>query len=343
MGLHACVILFLTVFGAITLSAAETPPSALLVLEKTDMSMVIVDPASLKVLARVPVGDDPHEVIVSDDGRFAYVSNYGAGRPSPLRTISVVDLTTQKALPPIELAPLGGSHGLAMAGGKLYFTAESNKVIGTYDPSTKRVDWVLGTGQDRTHMVVVSKDLSRIFTTNISSATVSIVERGSIANAPAGRGRGPAPLDWHVTIVPVGRGAEGFDLSPDGTELWVANALDRTVSIIDVDSKKVTQTLNVSAERANRLKLTPDGKLVLLSDPAGRDVVVLDRASRKEIKKIPVGRGGGGIQMVPDGSRAFVALGQENAVAAIDLKSLAVTGRIPTGTNPDGLAWAVRK
>src|SRR5207249_10912872 len=140
------------------------------------------------------------------------------GRPSPLHTISVIDLTTQKPQPAIDLGALGAPHGLAMSGGKLYFTAEASKVIGTYDPTLKKVDWVLGTGQDRTHMVTVSDDRNRIYTTNVSSATVSIIERGPVSGFPPGRGA--APVDWRVTIVPVGRGAEGFDISPDGKEMW---------------------------------------------------------------------------------------------------------------------------
>jgi YVTN family beta-propeller protein len=340
---RARTLVLLSFLGAGVLAAAQTPRPALLVLEKGGGSMAIVDPASLKVVARVPVGEDPHEIVTSEDGRLAYVSNYGAfGRPSPLRTISIVDLDAQKTLAPVDLSPLAAPHGLDMAGGKLYFTAEPNKVVGTYDPSTGEVDWVLGTGQDRTHMVLVSKDRSQIFTTNVNSGTVSIIERRPVAGF-AGRGRGPAPLDWTSTTVAVGRGAEGFDLSPDGSELWVANAQDRSVSIIDPASRRVTQTVVIAASRANRLKFTPDGRLVLISDPAGTDLVVLDAASRAERTKVPVGRGAGGILVAPGGARAFVALGQENAVVVIDLRNLTVTDRIATGTNPDGLAWAERR
>src|SRR5262249_18123675 len=338
MPAKATLIIFLSCV-TMGLSASEVPSPALLVLDKTDNTLVIVDPASLKPIGKVPAGEDPHEVVVSDDGKLAYVSNYGAyGRPAgPLHTISVVDLAAQKALPPTDLGALGAPHGLATAGGKVYFTAEASKAIGSYDPAAKKVDWVLGTGQDRTHMVVLSNDRNRIFTTNVSSGTVTIMERGLIANFPGGRG--PAPIDWHVTVVPVGRGAEGVDLSPDGKELWVANAQDRTVSIIDIATRKVAQTVEVSASGANRLKFTPDGKLAFISDPGGSDLVVVDVATRKEAKRIAVGRGGGGILMVPDGSRAFVALGREDSVAVIDLRTLAVTGRIQTGKNPDGLAW----
>src|SRR5580704_19389806 len=128
------------------LAIAQTPWSTLLALSKTDHTVAIVDPATLQVLARLPAGSDPHEIIASDDGKFAYISNYG-GSDSTLNTISVVDLVARKPLPPIDLGAVRSTHGLAFAGGKLYFTAETNKVIGRYDPATQRVDWVLGNGQ----------------------------------------------------------------------------------------------------------------------------------------------------------------------------------------------------
>ena len=185
-------------------------------------------------------------------------------------------------------------------------------------------------------MVIVSSDLKRLFTSNVSSATVCIVEQTT------GPQRGGPPLtDWAVTVVPVGRGAEGFDLSPGGKELWVANAQDGSVSIVDTAAKKVAETLSVPFRRANRLKFTPDGKHVLISDLGGTDLIVLDATTRKEIKRIDVAGGAAGIQVSPDGSRAFVAVGSQNGVAVVDLKTLAVTARIATGPGPDGLAWAV--
>ncbi len=332
--------------AAASASAVETPTPALLVLEKADGSLLVVDPDNPAAAFRVPVGEDPHEIVVSDDGRRAYVSNYGAfGRPRPLRTIAVVDLVERKALAPIDLGPLSAPHGLWLADGKVYFTAEASKAIGTVDPARATVDWILGTGQDRTHMVAASRDGRQIYTTNVNSATVSIIEKAPMP-LPPGRAPvpgTPAPSDWRVTSVPVGRGDEGFDVSPDGRTLWVANALDRTVSIVDTATKAVVQTVPVSAARTNRLKFTPDGRLALLSDPGGTDLVVLDVATRSEAHKVAVGRGGGGILVTPDGARVFVALSQEDAVAVVDLRTFAVVGRIPTGRNPDGLAWAARR
>jgi YVTN family beta-propeller protein len=317
------------------LQAASTPASALLVLEKAQNTLVIVDPASLTIVARVPVGDNPHEVAVSDDGRTAYVSNYGS------HTIAVVDLVAQKPLPPIDLGALRQPHGLVMAGGKLYFTAEGAKVVGRYDPATQEIDWVIGTGQNRTHMVIVSKDLKTVFTSNVSSATISIIEQGTMQGPGGGRAPGGGQ-DWNVANIPVGQGSEGFDLSPDGKELWVANAQDRTVSIVDVAARKVVGTLP-STGAANRLKITPDGRYVFVSDLGGNDLLVIDRAARKEYKKITLPGSSEGLLMSPDGSHAYTTLNQRDAVAVIDLRTMKFTNEVKTGRGPDGLAWAVRK
>jgi YVTN family beta-propeller protein len=364
--LTCCLGLMLLV--AIRVSA-QTPSPALLVLEKSDNTLAVVDPASLQIVARVPAGQDPHEVIASDDGKIAYISNYG-GEGSTLNTISVVDLVARKALRPIDLGALHSTHGLAIAGGELYFTAETNKVIGRYDPVTRRVDWVLGTGQDRTHMIVVAKSLEQIVTSNVSSGTISIIEQISQQNGrfgppPGGNrpqgspppgsrdGPGSSPRKtWVVTNIRAGSGSEGFDVSPDGKEIWAANAQDDTATIIDVASKKVSQTVPISVKGANRLKFTPDGKQVLISGLGGRsggsiasggDLAVLDAATRKEVKLLNLGGGSAGILIAPDGGRAYVAVSTNGNIAVVDLKTLEVIGQIPAGNQPDGLAWAVRK
>lgn len=330
--LLAVAVLCLLVFSlASTPAAAQTPSPALLVLEKEDHSLAIVDPTALKIVGRVEAGPDPHEVVASDDGKFAYISNYGAFS-SPQHTLSVVDLVAQKALPPIDLSPLLAPHGLQFLNGKVYFTAEGSKVIGSYSPASARVDWILGIGQSRTHMVLVAKDLSRIFTSDVNSGTITILEPDKHADVSG----------WTETHVRVGEGPEGFDVSPDGKVLWAANAHDGTVSIIDVASKKVVQTLNADVKSANRVKFTPDGRLVLISLLGGGDLVVMDARTRGVIKRLSLGGGSAGILMAPDGKLAYVAVSHDNHVSVINLESLQVAGRIDTGKGPDGMAWAAR-
>jgi YVTN family beta-propeller protein len=359
-----CVAVMMMVAAA-TSTLAQTPSPALLVLEKSDNTMAMVDPASMRVVARVPAGTDPHEIVASTDGRVAYISNYG-GTDSDLHTISVVDLLAHKEMPAIDLGALRSAHGLFYAGDKLYFTAETNKVFGRYDPAAKSIDWVLGTGEDRTHMVYVFEDLQRVVTSNVNSATISIIEHvdgppppgpppgagggpGGPGGPPPGMPPGGPRKTWHVTNVPAGQGVEGFDVSPNGKEIWAANAGDGTVTIIDVASKTVKETVQISVSRANRLKFTPDGKLVLISglgggpSSVGGNVEIVDAATHREIKSLDLGGGSGGILIVPDGSKAYVAVSQKNKVVAIDLKELKVIGEIPTGKNPDGLAWAQQR
>jgi YVTN family beta-propeller protein len=369
----------------IAAQSAPTPYKALLVLEKDTTTLDIIDPTSLKIVAKVKVGADPHEVIASTDGKIAYVSNY-MGQQGPQHMLSVVDLIAQKALPPIELGALKGPHGLDFGGGKLYFTAETSKVIGRYDPATAKIDWVMGTGQDRTHMVWVSEDAKKIITSNVSSGTISIIEE-SMQNGfggppPGGRGPqggpqgappqgqpgaqghgpgGPPPgggmqENWEVTTVPARQGSEGFDVSPDGKEIWTANAGDSTATIIDFAAKKDILTMPVGIN-GNRLKFTPDGKYVLISGGLGgpggpsqngapqaeTNLVIIDASSRKIIKQIDLGGGAAGILMDPDGSRAFVASSGGNKVVVVDLKSLSVTGEISPLGQPDGMAWAIRQ
>ena len=165
-----------------------------------------------------------------------------------------------KTLPSIDLGALRGPHGLDFVDGKVWFTAEGAKAIGSYDPAKKNVDWILGTGQNRTHMIYVSPDLRLIVTTNVSSGTVSMIEKTASGPGPGGP-PGTPQADWNETVVRVGNGSEGFDISPDGKEIWVANAGDGTVSIIDVASKQVTQTLAADVSSANRLKFTPGWKV----------------------------------------------------------------------------------
>jgi YVTN family beta-propeller protein len=335
--------------------AAPTPHAVLLSIAKDDRTLAIVDPVTLAVVARVPVGADPHEVVVSADGRTAYVSNYAYGK---YHTISVVDLVAQQALPAIDTRPLDGPHGLATAGGKLWFTSEIAKALGRYDPATHRIDWILGTGQDRTHMLWVAPGQSRIITANVTSGTISIIDRGPpllqpldgppSPNSPAGGAGGtvapwtPPTEGWLNTVISTGAGVEGFDIAPDGRTLWAANANEGTISIVDLATRRVSRTFSTGLALANRVKFTPDGRRVLVSQFFGPDVVVYDAESTAVVARIPAGRGSAGIQIEPNGARAFVALWRDNALEVIDLKTLAVTGRIASGGQPDGLAWAVR-
>jgi DNA-binding beta-propeller fold protein YncE len=358
----------LTVFVCIATSciAQSVPKVTLLALSKDDHTLAVVDPVTLKVIARMPVGQDPHEVIASTDGKTAYVTIYGGGS---LHELNVLDLVGQKALPSLDTRPLMGPHGIYFQGGKVWFTAEGTKTVGRYDPASGKFDWCMGTGQDRTHMVFVTPDGKRVYTTNVSSATVTIlvdtlIQPGGFGPPPAGNGpaggtpppgggnrqQGPPPgggprahEDWVQTIIPVAKGSEGFDVSPDGRELWTAGSDEGIISIINLTTRKLSASIDAKAVGANRLKFTPDGKLVLITSLRTGDLFIYDAVTHQLIKKISTGRGAAGILVDLDGSRAFIGCSADNYVAIVDLKKLEVTGHIDVGGQPDGLAWAVRE
>ena len=219
----------------------------------------------------------------------------------------MIDLATHKELRRIDVAPLSRPHGLAVAGGKLYFTSEANKTIARYDPAANAIDWRFETGQNGTHMILVSKDLQRLFTANIGSNSISIIEA-----ADGGR--------WNQTLVPVGKGPEALELSPDGRHVWTAHSGDGGVSVIDVASKKVSSTFDAGTKRSNRLKFNADGKSILISDDDAGDLVVLDASTHKEAKRIALGKSPEGIVVAPDGSHVFVAVNGDNIVAVVDRK-----------------------
>ena len=311
------------------------PSPTLLVAEKRGGLLGVVDPTSLKVIAHVPAAPTPHEV--ATDGRFAYLSTQGGP------AITVVDLTTLKPVESIDLGAIGIVHGLEVWSGKLFFTSETARTVARYDPATRRIDWLFGGGQGRTHLVRISKDGSKIFTTNISSGTLSIIERVEPAAGRGGRAGGtpPAP-DWTITAVQAGAGAEGIALSPDEKTVWTANVPARSLSVVDVATKQLVATIPVTTTYTNRVAFTADGRHVLATDLRGPEVTLFDVATRKEIKRIPIGAGTEGILVEPGGRRAFVSSPSLNKVAIIDLQSFAVTGEIPDLAGPDGLAWLAR-
>jgi len=317
-------LILAAVLVAVVCASAQQRGPRLLVLNKEDATFTVINPETAAVLATVPTGEGPHELVTSTDGKTAFASNYGTG-PAPGHTISMIDIASGKELRRIDVAPLSRPHGLAFANGKLYFTAEADKKVARYDPAADKVDWQFETGQNATHMVLPTKDARTLFTSNISSDSISMIQESGGT--------------WNQTVIPVGKGPEGLDLSPNGRELWSAHSRDGGVSVIDVASKKVVHTIAAGTKRSNRIKLTPDGKFALISDLEAGDLVVLDAVAHKEVKRLPLGKMPEGILIPPSGGHAYVAVNGDNHVAVIDPKTWQVTKKIPTGKGPDGMAW----
>ncbi len=307
--------------------AASMEKPLLLVLNKNEASMTVFDANSLKELGNVGVGDGPHEVVVSEDGKTAFVANYGGQTPG--NSLSVIDLKTITEKRRVDLTPLIRPHGIQQINGKIYFTAEASRAIARFDPATNKVDWLIGTGQSASHMVAGSADEKFFYTANIGSNNVTMIE---LAKAP------PTQRS-RLTQIPVGEQPEAIDLSKDGKEVWVGLNKTGMIDVIDTSSKKVIKTIDIGA-RPYRVKFTPDGENVVATMLGKKEIVIIDPRTHKEIERISLKVVAWGIIFSKDSKFAYVTAAQDDLVLKINLETRKVVGQARTGKVPDGVELA---
>lgn len=330
-GMRSALLLFLAVPAA-----ADT----LIVLNKAAHTATFLD-GNGTALATLKTGAGPHEGAVSPDGTRAVVCNYGVQR-RPGNTLTVYALPEPKVEKTIDLGAYTRPHGIVFMpdGKRVVVTAEGKQALIVVDLETGKVETAVDTGQLVSHMVAVHGD--RAYVANIFSGSMTAVDLKE---------------KKRLKIVPTGRGAEGIDVAPDGKEVWVTNRAANTISVVDAETLAVVATIPC-ADFPIRAKFTPDGARVLVSCAKTGDVVVLDAKKRAEVARIDLadparkekgtmfGRVRGplpiGILIPPGGARAFVACGNYDQVAVLDLAKNEVVARHATGREPDGLAYSAR-
>ncbi len=298
----------------------------LLVLNKAENSLVFVDAKEMKLLKKLPTGEGPHEVVISSDNKLAFVANYGAQKGG--NTIGIYDVQAQTHLKTIDLGALQRPHGMMEMKGKVYITCEVNRVVARLDIKSEKIDWIGGTGESASHMLALTPDGMRVYTANILSNTVTAMNIG----AP--------PTPQHIKHIPVGPKPEAIEITPDGKQVWVGHNETGFISIIEVATNKVLDSVK-AGKMPIRIKFTPDGSQALVSDPPAGEIVLIDVATRKVTKRLKIDGAPVGLVISPDGKFAYVAQTQENAIAKISLADFRVVGSCETGANPDGTALAV--
>ena len=329
----------------VVVSAAHAADSGtLLVLNKSDNTVSLIDLASRKVVATVPTGVGPHEVAVSPDGKTAVIANYGAQTPG--NSLTVINIPSKQAVRTIDLGQYRRPHGIVwLKGNEIALTSEANKALLIVDINSGKVSANSITEQNVSHMVVVSPKHNRAFVANIGSGSVTVIDLKTMTK---------------VVDLQTGAGAEGIDISPDQKEVWVSNRAANTVSIIETASSKVAATVE-SKDFPIRVKFTPDGKHVLVSNARSGDVAIFDAASRKEVRRVSMevkanessnsgarlfGNQFGqspvpvGILVAPGLAHAFVANTNADIVTMIDLKTWQIVDRLVAGKEPDGLGYS---
>ncbi len=316
--------------------------STLIVANKSEATVSLVSLPSGKIAATLPVGTGPHEVAVSRDGKRALVSNYGVpGKPGS--SLTLIDVERAKVLKTIELGEHGKPHGMVWIGeGKALVTSEAGENLLEVDIEAGKVVRALPTGQKVSHMVAVTPDGSLAFVANINSGNITAF------NLKEGK---------KVGDIQTGAGAEGIAVTPDGGQVWVTNRAADTVSVVDTSTLLVTKTFEAPAFPI-RAEVTPDGKRVLTSLAKSGDVAVFATAGPALERRIalpapPVADRGGrlladfgdssipiGIEIAPDGKRAYVAHANADQISIIDLESFKKVGSLTAGKEPDGMGMS---
>lgn len=322
-------------------AAGTAGAATLLVANKAEATLTLLDMPAGTAAATLPTGKGPHEVAVSPSGRLALVADYGT-REEPGSTLTLIDVPGARVVRTIALGEYRRPHGVRFLDERrALVTVEANQAVLVVDVEAQTVLSAVPTGQEVSHMVAATPDGRRAFVANIGSGSINVidlVERKSVA------------------VVKTGEGAEGIDVTPDGAQVWVTNRAADTVTVLDAATNAVLGTIP-SAAFPIRAKATPDGRHVLVSNARSGDISVLSVAERRLERRIPLalqasateGRLMGdfgsssvpiGIVVEPGGARAYVAHANADQITVLDLAAWKAVGTLTAGKEPDGMAWS---
>jgi DNA-binding beta-propeller fold protein YncE len=327
--------LFLWVgLGAVSLvavGAAQAQQGRLLVAQKGDRSLAIVDPVAGKVIANVAEnGTTGHEVAGSLDGWLAFVpiyGNSGVGKPgTDGNNIVVMDVAAQKLVGNIQF-----DHGVrphcAVFGpkdGLLCVTTELDRAVTIIDPKTLKIVGSIPTGQPESHMLALSHDGLRGYTANVGPGTVSVFD---------------VKARKTLAIIPVSGNVQRIAISNDDRWVFTADQTAPRMAAIDTATNAVKKWVNIDGLGYGSAP-TKDGRWLLVALPDENKVDVIDLKTMTLARAVDVGKSPQEVLVRPDGKAAYVSCDGSNEVAEIDLATWMVKRTIKTGNVTDGLGWA---
>ena len=323
--------LLLSPLLSFAIPAAFAQQGRLLVTQKGDTSLAIVDPAAGKVIASVPEGGvTGHEVIASPDGRLAYVpiyGNSGVGKPgTDGRNMVVIDIASQKVVGNLDFGHPVRPH-MPIFGpkdGLLYVTTELDQAITLIDPKTLKIVGSIPTGQPQSHMLALSHAGRRGYTANVGPGTVSVLD---------------IPARKTLAIIPISGATQRISISNDDRWVFTADQKEPRLAVIDTATNQVKSWVPLDGLGYGSAP-TPDGRWLLIAIPDKNKVDVIDLKTMKAAPSVAVCSDPQETLVRPDGKTAYVSCAGSSQVAEIDLASWKVARLIATGKSTDGLAWA---
>jgi YVTN family beta-propeller protein len=328
---HACAAAFTLV---LLIPSARSQNPHLLVAQKGEASLGIIDPAAGKLIASVDEGGiTGHEVIASPDGRLAYVpiyGNSGVGSPGTNGTkLVVIDIASRKIVGTIDFGhgvrphmPLFGPKD-----GLLYVTTELDQTVSLIDPKTLKIVGTIPTGQPESHMLALSHDGRRGYTANVGPGTVSVLDIAARKT---------------LAVIPISKTTQRISITPDDKWVFTADQTKPQLAAIDTAAYKVARWIPLEGI-AYGTAPTLDGRYLLVTLSGNSKVAVVDLKTMQVVRSVATPADPEEVLMRPDGKVAYVSCVASHQIAEVDLSTWKVTRTIEDGKNSDGLAWAGAK
>jgi YVTN family beta-propeller protein len=326
---RAAVLAVLMAAGSSGGEETMSPGGLLLVTNKGDHTLGIIDPISGRQVATVEEsGVTGHEVTASPDGRTAYVPIYGdagVGRPgSDGRTLDVIDVAARRRVATIDLGRPERPHDPHFGpDGRLYVTTELTDTITVIDPGTNQVVDRIPTGQPESHMLVLSRDGRRAYTSNVHAGTVSAID---------------LEAKKVEAIIPVAKMAQRLAFSVDEKWLFTSDQIEPRLAVIETATNTVARYVPLPGIAYGNA-VTPDGRFLFLTLIKLNQVARLDLQTWQVGPVLDVPKAPQEVVIRPDGRVAYVSCDASGQVAEVDLVAWKVTRLIQAGPYVDGLAW----
>ncbi len=321
-------------------SSAMALEGTLVVANRAGGSISLIDLETRLEVARLPVGPIiPHEVAVSPDGRFALTGEYGPENDHG-RHVILIDIPNARIVGRIDLGENSRPHTAVFHpdGQRAVATMQDSDKIALIDLDTMAVVRTYPTGGREGHMVRLSPDGSRAYVTSrLGEGTLSVIFLDE---------------DRPPVVIPTGPGAEGMSVSPDGSEVWVANRQEEAISVVDTESLQVVARID-SRPFAGRVEISPNGRLAVAPNgggggqPVQQMLRLFDVSSQEVVTEIALradgepGTGNFGV-LIHDGF-AFVSEPGEGTIRLFELDSFGESEPdvlVSAHEAPDGLAWS---
>jgi DNA-binding beta-propeller fold protein YncE len=315
----------LVVLLAPQLAVAQSPDGrtgTLVVLNKSEATATFIDVASGERVGVLPMGQGPHELAITADGRWAVSTDYSGGN-----SLTVFDVENVRVARTIDLRRYPRPHGAFFLPGDsvLAVTSEASQNVVLVHPGRGEVLVAISSGVGGSHMVAVTGDGTTLYTGDMGAGTVSRLDVMSRSKTRS----------YGVPATP-----EAITVSPDGSQVWVGSNAQGLVSVVDTETGEVDSRL-AGFEWPYRILILADRDLVVIPD-MGRSVLrFVSYSARSDVETLELpGEGPQGVALTRDRGTIFLSLSNSGQVAVIDLDTRRLVRRIDAGPSPDGIGWS---